>query len=480
MHTPRRTWNVPLGVGLFGAAMLVGGAILAYPETRHRPESNVDVSDPISTRPFPSFPGEVPAIPGQQVTKPEPQPIPAVPPRGAPSAVGGGPRALEEELEPKPPTSRSAETSAAPPPLPAPRATSLSTTPVPMTPVPLATPSVDASVASVVEPTSTAVGDAAATSTAVGDAAATSTAVGDAALSTNGDAAYSIDGAPVGDGGLSIHGVPYVYPTFGSSQSALGSGPATVPTGDPGLLGGGGGGTTGGGGSGTSTVDAGIDAGTPTGGGGAPAVDSGVADAVTITAPLLIPLAEGTRPEAIWSSISGLLRPGDSVVAHAGSDPSVFLGWSDRAQTDAPFVSYAVVFKTAAALQSSLAKLPATLGTVGLASFGDEKTFTAAAKSVHAAGRRFFVTVTLPSASLATIGANAEIVELVVANGNVTATATAAAAALGGKAKIFVRLPTMTTAAALALALEIASAVPGAGIAVPDVGELGEYRSGAR
>lgn len=474
MHTGRRTWNVPLGLGLFGAAVLVGGAILAYPEARHRPESNVDVSDPIATRPFPSFPGEVPAVAGQQVTKPEAMPIAPVP-RPAPSAVGGGPSAIEHELEPErpvttPETSRSGETSAAPAPLPAPRATPLSTTPAATAAAPTttATPSTDASVG---EPT---------TSTAVSDAAPSSN--GDAALSTYGDAAYGA----VGDATIDPN-TPYVYPTFGAGQSALTSGQTpSVATngamgGSPSLFPSGGGVTTGGGGGGSSqsTADAGaVDAAPTGGGGGSPIVDSGVADVapVTLTAPLLIPLAEGTRPESVWSSISGLLRPGDSVVAHAGSDPSAFLGWSDRAQLDAPFVSYAVVFNTPAALQAALAKLPATLGTVGLASYGDEKTFTAAAKSVHAAGRRMFVSVTLPSAALPTIGARAEVVELVVANGNIPATARAAAAALGAKAKIFVRLPKMTTAAALALSLEIASAVPGAGIAVPEAGELSEYR----
>ncbi|MBI2393426.1 MAG: hypothetical protein HYV09_27830, partial [Deltaproteobacteria bacterium] len=106
MHRVTRPFNVPLALALFGGAVLVGGAILAYPDTRRAP-SKTDVGDPIGTRPFPSYPDELPTVVGAQPPTPM-QPISPRPPLPAPN-MGGGPEAEE------PPAPQSSGTMRAPP-----------------------------------------------------------------------------------------------------------------------------------------------------------------------------------------------------------------------------------------------------------------------------------------------------------------------------------------------------------------------------
>jgi hypothetical protein len=213
----------------------------------------------------------------------------------------------------------------------------------------------------------------------------------------------------------------------------------------------------------------------------------GVVDAKpSITAPLMVPMSASTSPEAFWTSISMFLRGGDLVVANVHDASSPYVTWVDRVKTDTPLVSYAVAFDTAAALDSALAKLPAALDIVGLSSVKglDDKTFTALANKVHDTGRRFFVSISMPTGgpSLRTIGARSELVELV---GTDTATADAMSTSLRvtGHPKVFVRVPSASPGQALEAAKAsnaILKTMPDAGISLPFNEQLGRVLSDLR
>lgn len=470
MHRETRAWNVPLGIGLFGAAVLVGGAILAYPEV-HRPESPVDVSDPIATRPFPSFPGEIPAL--QQPQQPNTAPVAAPTPLPAPSGFGGGPN------EP----AGSAEVPAA-----SASAPSEGTTPAATSAAPPA-PGAAAATEAAADASSAALATADAESTAVSDAA--TTAVADAGRADAG-AGYSVAdtgwtsfsdafSAPTYNSDAA-EPLPYVYPAYGAPPPAAGvTGQMPVTTGAAGdaapLW------TTGGGATGGNTTSSGGSSGTGGTGG-----NTGVVNPQpSITAPLLVPMAAGTQPENLWTTISPFIRGGDFVVAHTAGDPATFLGFSDRIRTDSPLATYVVAFYTPATLQASLNKLPATLSVVGLSSVGsmNEATLTAASNAVHAAGRRMFLSVNVPSSlPLATIGARVDVIELVVGGATaaeVAANAKGAAAAIGAKAHLFVRLPPVnSTAAAVSASGTITAAMPGAGVSIPWTPNIGTTVSAYR
>jgi len=434
MHTRNRTWNVPLGIGLFGAAILVGGAILAYPETR-RAESHVDVSDPIATRPFPSFPDEAhQTIPGSSVAKPpEPRaptmstdPLNSAPrtaaphePLPAPSAVGGGPKEEESPEDDEPPRVARIVTpppSAAPPmPPPAAAASPTATT-------------VAAADGGAPRTTATAPGDA----TVAGEGGLLSTAVGDAATTDP--------------------NMPYVYPSFGTGAPTAGA--ATPIPGSGGV-------TTG-----------------ATNGAGSTSSGGSVTVKAQVTAPMLVPVSGAL--DRFWTGVTPYLRTGDAVVAQASSET---LAWSDRARTDAPLVTYVVSFSTAANLEAAIANgLPATLAVVGLQ---DAAGLTdALAAKVHETGRRLFVSVKLPSASLESIGKNVDLVELVAAGANGTELAEQAktgVATLGSKPRVFVRLPAAlaTASAAPTVASAIVAAIPNAGVSLPanESLKMSDYRA---
>ena len=487
MHTTR-DWNLPLGLGLFGAAVLLRGTILAYPETRS-PPSNVDVSDPIATRPFPSFPDEVPAVAGERVTTPPNEPFAR--PFAPPAAVGGGPRSepVEREEGDRP---QSASPIKAPPPLPAPttRASTVSTvTTAAMTPPspPAAAPSIDAGLSAPVQ-ASPSVSDASAIGTT--EAALTSTDAGTTAV---GDADYSntpaivpMYGAPTMSTGASMQ-VPSMNGGLGSAGgSALGGaggGTALGAGGGPALGAGsgtalGGGDTTLGGGGAT---DAGVftDTGPLLGAGGGATgtntnaesgVETSVVDpAAAISAPLLVPMS--TTTESFWTSIKPFLTTGDLVVAR----DSAAVGFAERAKTDAPLVTYVVAFDSPATLHASLEKLPAAVSTLGLSAAGlNEASLIKASDAVHAVGRRFFISTNVPAngPSLATIGAHADVVELVIA-GDIPAAAKATAATMGPKTQLFVRLPDVSNGAtAASMSKQIVTSLPSAGVSIPAVANV--------
>lgn len=470
-----RTWNLPLGIGLFGAAVLLGGGILAYPETRRAP-SKVDVSDPIATRPFPSFPDEVPAVAGQRVTAPQdPFATPFAPkPPPAPSAVGGGPRAEGTEEGERPQSGVPAAKVGAPPALPAPTQQVYSTpTPAVINAGTTSNPPLPTTTA-----TSTDAGVGTSSAALTGDAGAT--AVGDRGTTAVGDASYNPTNTPA---------IVPMYGGFGTGVGTVGGSPQVPVGGDNSMLNGGTGlGGTGLGGAGGSTGLGGagssggglVDAGAASdalltnpggGGGGSTAVgDTGVVDpAASISAPLLVPMS--TTTESFWSSIRGYLRAGDIVVAR----DSAALGFSERAKTDAPTVTFVVAFDSPTTLHGSLDKLPATVGTVGLSAAGlTDASLAKASDAVHAVGRRFFLSTNVPAngPSLASIATHADVVELVI-GGDIPGTAKATAATLGPKMQIFVRLPDIATgAAAAAMSKQIVGTVPTAGVAIPAVANV--------
>jgi len=432
MHTPARTWNVPLGIGLFGAAILVGGAILAYPETTKGP-SHVDVSDPIATKPFPSFPEEThPTIPGSQLsdesatTKPksaEPRaPLPA------PTAIGGGPAAESTDVDDEPPPTRAPI--AAPP-----------------TPVPVA-------------PNTASGGDASAPATPAADATGAPTEPPEAGAAETGEGG-TLGSTAVGDAKVDPN-APYVFPTFGAPAAGSPTSTTTGATSDGGIT------TTGG-----------------TGGGGGVATTK-----ANITAPMMLPMSDASAADRFWTAIAPFLRAGDVVVATVASDTSPLLAFADRVRTDAPVATYVVAFATPAQLESALAKgVPATLGVVGLSNTTAVKdaALTTIATKVHDNGRRLFLSVKVPSdgPTLAAVGKSADIVELVIAGANGTELgeqAKTAAATIGSRTQLFVRLPTSlaNASAAPSAAKDIVTAVSSAGVAIPYSDDLATSMSDYR
>ncbi len=429
MHRVTRTWNIPLGIGLFGAAILVGGAILAIPETTRAP-SHVDVSDAIATKPFPSFPEEThPTIPGSQLsdesattldrtTEPH-EPLPA------PSAVGGGPGRsdVEGRPQPRPPPEPLASTpTPAPSPAPAPAPAASPQT----TPAPSATP------AAPPPPPVQAAPDG-------------GIMIGDAAV------LYPPDGGGLwqvqaGDASIQMDpNAPYIYPTnpqgtAGTAGTVVGSGGATAPAS----------GTSGGSGGVTTTKQ-------------------------MLAPPLLLPVSES--PEKIWSEIAPYLKSGDALLALATSDSSPLLSFSDRVKTDAPLVTYIVAFATPAQLESALSKgLPATLGVVGLSTSAgvSDATLNSLGTKVHDSGRRMFLSLKQPTdgPSSAAVSKSADIVELVVSGSTATELANnakAAATPLGNKMVIYVRLPAAmsSVSAAPTAANAVTAAIPNAGVSLP-------------
>jgi hypothetical protein len=460
MHRERRGWNVPLGVGLFGAAVLVGGAILAYPETRRAP-STVDVSDPIATRPFPSFPEEVPAVKGNRVNEPAPLDKTAVPQATpttnvAPKAIGGGPPA---EVEDEKGTVRGS-TKAIPVPLPAP--TTAATNPIAPTPMSTAPP---------VSTPLSAQGD--------GSVAASETSLtANEAGTTTSDASVAEASSAVGDA-MDYSGTPAILPLFGApggtTTTTTPGGGAAVPVSDGGLgiPSGGGGTSTPATTTPTTTTTTATDAGTT-------AFDAatGVTTKINLTAPLLVPMSATSEP--LWTAMRPYLHGGDFVI---GRD-SAAMGFSERVKTDAPTVTYVVAFESPATLQSSLDHLPATLSTIGVSAAGlNDATLTTVASKVHSVGRKLFVSTNVPpnGPSLAAIGQRADVVELVIPT-DVANNAKLAIGALGAKPMVFVRLPgSASTNAAVALSEEIVNENPKAGVALPlsdNMGAiLGDYRS---
>lgn len=451
MHTTtRRAWNVPLGLGLFGAAVLVGGAILAYPEAKRAP-SKVDVSDPIATRPFPSFPEEVPAVAGNRVNDPAPLDKTTAPVARAPSAVGGGPAVVEGDET----TTRTAS-SAVPRPLPAPTSAPTTAATAPIAPTPIATtttPLLAPAEAGVATPTTSEAGVAAEAGT---------TSVSDAAATMSGDAMAT-----------DYSTTPAIVPILGGGGfDPTGSGTTTsqtVPVSDGGLsIPSGGGGGGGGGGSSNSSSNT-NDSNTTSA-----VTDAGVVQAATdITAPLLVPMSATSEP--MWASILPHLRDGDVVI----NRDSAAIGFSDRVRTDAANVTYVVAFETPAMLQSSLDKLPATLPAVGVSAAGlSDAALTSLATKVHGTGRKLFISTNISpnGPSLAAIGQRADLVELVIAS-DVATTATSAIATIGSKTRVFVRLPDAAgTQTAVTLSQDIVAANPGAGIALPLSANVATYR----
>ncbi len=440
MHRVTRSWNVPLGLALFGSTVLVGGAILAYPQISSAP-STVDVGDPIATRPFPSFPDEVPSVAGNHRAPPPYAPISPRPPLAASTGVSAAP-----------PTEATPLPANAPPPLSAPtalgggpraeeggeRAETPSATNVPQTTsTPVNTP---ASVANT--PASVATG------------------------ATSPPSTPATTGALTTKGGTKIENTtPYVVPIYGGGPLGPPPGPQPTPTvggatGDTPLWTSGAG-TAGAGGSngGSSGSNAGVVNPTP-----------------AITAPLLVPMHGTAGAETYWTSISPFLRSGDLVIARTSTADA--LGFSERVRVDAPLVGYVVAFDQAGPLTAALGTgLPAAVAGVGLSSTDglSEPAFNDLATKVHAAGKKLFVSTTLPShgLSLAAIGARADVVELVVPGANATATTQAvmgAKQAMGNKPTIFVRLPDAVAGSGAMAARatgEITTALPSAGVSLP-------------
>jgi hypothetical protein len=213
----------------------------------------------------------------------------------------------------------------------------------------------------------------------------------------------------------------------------------------------------------------------------------GVVDAKpSITAPVLVPMSAASNPEGFWPTISPFLRSGDLVVASAGGTPDAFLAWSDRVRTDTPLVGYVVAFDRAADVESALSKLPGTLDTIGLTTTAgmDDKTFTALAAKVHGAGRKLFVSTSVPSSvSPATIGARSDIIEIVGSDAPDGAKATATALRATGHPAVFVRMSVATAGRALDTANasnDLLKAVPDAGISLPFTPNVGRVLSDLR
>lgn len=440
MHRRGRTWNIPLGIGLFGAAVLVGGAILAIPETTRAP-SHVDVSDPIASKPFPSFPEEThPTIPGSQLsdesaTQPH-EPLPA------PTAIGGGPtRPSGGDRDEAPPRATPAPT---PTPLPPPPATPM---PAPTTATP--SPATPPAPAESAEPPPAAAATDAGVAPPPG---AADGGVTDATFSFNPETGTL--STPYGPTPYDPN-VPYVYPAFPptTAGTVVSSGGVTAPAGF----------AAGGTGGGVTTTKQ------------------------SLRAPLMLPMSDS--PDRFWTTVSPYLKSGDAVVANATNESSSLLSFADRVRTDAPLVTYIVAFATTAQLESAVSTgLPATLDVVGLSSSAgvSDDALSSAATKVHDNGKRMFLALNVPTdgPSIATVATSADVVELVVAGANGTelaANAKSVATSLGAKMRIYVRLPASmaSPSAAPTAADAIVAAIPNAGVSLPaSVAEdINNYRS---
>lgn len=161
----------------------------------------------------------------------------------------------------------------------------------------------------------------------------------------------------------------------------------------------------------------------------------GIVDPKPAIAPsLIVPLRASVPLEGLWSSVSPFLRPGDLVVARVAdaSALAALAPWSQRVRVDLPLVGYALAFERPAQLLSALdAGLPTTVTMIGLASTDgiDDATLAAAATKAHAAGKKVYVSVTVPTTgepkgpSYATVSAHADVVELVVPGSDAVAAA---------------------------------------------------------
>ncbi|MBI2396155.1 MAG: hypothetical protein HYV09_41715, partial [Deltaproteobacteria bacterium] len=293
----------------------------------------------------------------------------------------------------------------------------------------------------------------------------TAGAGGTGTLGGTGSAGGTTFGGAGSAGGTGFGGPTAAGGTSGTGGGSTGTGGTggTGTGGDVGVLGGGGG-----------TVGGGSTAGGGTGDGG-----TGAEIRPTIDARILLPMSDTVSIEAFWSAVSPLLRSGDLVVAKITRDDATMtmLSWSERARADAPLAGYAAAFDRPAQLEAALSRgLPAALDTVGLARTDgvDDATLTRVATKVHAAGRRLFVSVTVPSRgpTLGAVATRAEIVELVVPGASPDATASGArnaVATLGPKPTVFIRLPDgLSTATATANASKVVvGTVPTAGVAMP-------------
>lgn len=431
MHKVKAPLNLPLALALFGGAVLVGGAILAYPESRPAPP-RTEASAPLAKPPFqPGVSSSVASAPSLPLTATEP----ALP---APTGSGGGPAASsafpdsdEDQIGAPPPgTPGPATGGEAPPARTAARAPS----------------------------------DTVANPSAPNTTAPNTTAPNATAPNATASASASASAGPIGRAGpapSSDPNAPYMVPSFGM-PTTMGSAnqPPIVNTG------GGGGGGGGGGSSSTSTS--------------VPA---------QVTASMLIPLNDSARPETVWPSVSRFLEKGDLVLARITGDSTAatFMSWSERANTDAPLAAYGVAFDRPAQIDSVIASgVPAALGVLGLSRTDgvDDATLTRIAARVHGLNRKLFVSVEVPSTgpSFAAVGARADVVELVVSSANAAATVSAAkdaAKKIGAKPVLFVRVPEgLSTADAAA---QITSGVPSAGVALrwsDDLAQVvGELRS---
>lgn len=206
---------------------------------------------------------------------------------------------------------------------------------------------------------------------------------------------------------------------------------------------------------------------------------------------MLLPLNDSASPQTWWPAVSTHLRSGDLVIARVTRDAttSTFMSWSERARTDAPTAGYGVAFEQIPQLDAALTGgVPAALGTLGLSRTDGvtDAALASIATRVHTAGRKFFVSVDMPSRgpSYATVGARADLVELVASGGTVDATIAAAkdaATKIGTKALLFVRLPSgLTNASVASAATQLAAAVPSAGIALPWSSDLTQIFAGYR
>jgi hypothetical protein len=213
------------------------------------------------------------------------------------------------------------------------------------------------------------------------------------------------------------------------------------------------------------------------GGGTSPSSGGGTTTRTVVSAPMLVRVAGSL--DRFWTNTAPYLRAGDALVAEASNDT---LAWADRAKTDAPLVTYIVTFSATANLEQALSSgLPATLNVVGIK--GGENVTEALATKVHATGRRLFASVNLPSSSLAVVGANADIVELITSGATATELAEqtkTAVATLGTKARIYVRIPAglASSSSAAKTATTINASVPAAGIALPasETLKMSDYR----
>jgi hypothetical protein len=169
-------------------------------------------------------------------------------------------------------------------------------------------------------------------------------------------------------------------------------------------------------------------------------------------ASLLVALSEGDDPVAFANAFRGRLHDGDLLLAPASGGARTASALAAAAGVAAAGVTYSLQFASASSLEAALGTgLPPELVALGLQTADglDDATFAAVAGRVHGDGKRFFVsTTTAPvGPTLATIGAYADDVELVVPGATdaaaVTRGAVSAVGALrsGGRARIFVRLP---------------------------------------